>query len=271
MAKQISHMVIKMVVVQVKNVSHTFTKQTKNEITETQAICNVNLDVEKDEFLVMLGPSGCGKTTLLRLIHGLIKPTEGEILVEGKRVEGPGMDRAFVFQAINLLPWRNTLDNVVLGLEIKGVDKDEQQQIAQKYIDMVGLTGFEKHYPHELSGGMQQRVGIARALSVNPDILLMDEPFGYLDALTRMSLQTELLSIWSRQKKTCIFITHDLDESIFLGDRVVLMSCRPGTIRETFPIDLPRPRPSHDIRNSSEFQEIRATIWEKLKQELDSI
>ncbi|MHA2302352.1 MAG: ABC transporter ATP-binding protein [Candidatus Thorarchaeota archaeon] len=257
-----------MPVVEVRNVSHTFTKQTKEGVLETQAVCEANLSVEKDEFLVMLGPSGCGKTTLLRLIHGLIKPTQGEILVNGKQVEGPGMDRAFVFQAINLLPWRSTLHNVVLGLEIKGMEKEEQYNIAQKYIDMVGLSGFESHYPHELSGGMQQRVGIARALAVNPEILLMDEPFGYLDALTRMSLQQELLQIWSKQKKTCIFITHDLDESIFLGDRVVLMSCRPGRITETFPIDLPRPRPGHDIRNTAQFQEIRANIWEKLKEEL---
>jgi NitT/TauT family transport system ATP-binding protein len=257
-----------MPVVEVRNVSHTFTKQTKEGVLETQAVCEANLSVEKDEFLVMLGPSGCGKTTLLRLIHGLIKPTQGEILVNGMPVEGPGMDRAFVFQAINLLPWRNTIDNVVLGLEIKGMEKEEQHDIAQKYIDMVGLSGFESHYPHELSGGMQQRVGIARALAVNPEILLMDEPFGYLDALTRMALQQELLQIWSKQKKTCIFITHDLDESIFLGDRVVLMSCRPGRITETFPIDLPRPRPGHDIRNTTQFQEIRANIWEKLKEEL---
>jgi ABC-type nitrate/sulfonate/bicarbonate transport system ATPase subunit len=255
-----------MPIVEIKNVTHTFTKQSKTGITETCALEGVNLNVERDEFLVILGPSGCGKTTLLRLVHGLIIPTEGEVFVEGKKVEGPGMDRAYVFQNINLLPWRNTFDNVVLGLDIKGVPDEEQQAIAAKYIDMVGLSGFEKHYPHELSGGMQQRVGIARALSVDPNILLMDEPFGYLDALTRMTLQTELLQIWRKYKKTCIFITHDLDESIFLGDRVVLMSARPGKITETFQIDLPRPRLDHDIRNTAEFQEIRARIWEKLKE-----
>lgn len=259
-----------MSIVEIKNVSHTFTKGTGSEMTKTQAVCNANLEVKRDEFLVMLGPSGCGKTTLLRLIDGLIKPTEGEILVDGKPVAGPGLDRAVVFQSINLLPWRNTFDNVVLGLEIKGTPEEEMRSTAQKYIDMVGLSGFENHYPHELSGGMQQRVGIARALAVNPKILLMDEPFGYLDALTRMSLQMELLDIWSKQKKTIIFITHDLDESIFLGDRVVLMSCRPGRITEIFPIDLPRPRPGHDIRNTSQFQSIRARIWDKLKEELQS-
>jgi NitT/TauT family transport system ATP-binding protein len=259
-----------MPMVEIKNVSHTFTKGTGINIIKTQAICNANLEINRDEFLVMLGPSGCGKTTLLRLIDGLIKPTEGEILVEGKPVTGPGFDRAVVFQSINLLPWRNAFDNIVFGLEIKGISDEEKKSTAQKYIDMVGLSGFENHYPHELSGGMQQRVGIARALAVNPKILLMDEPFGYLDALTRMSLQLELLKIWSKHKKTIIFITHDLDESIFLGDRVVLMSCRPGRITEAFPIDLPRPRPGHDIRNTSEFQAIRATIWAKLKQELTS-
>lgn len=260
-----------MPLVEVKNVSHTFTKQSGKEVVETQAVCDLNLNVERDDFFVILGPSGCGKTTLLRLIHGLIKPTKGEVLVEGKPVQGPGIDRAFVFQAINLLPWRNTFDNVVLGLEIQEVSQEEKSDIARKYIDMVGLSGFENHYPHELSGGMQQRVGIARALAVNPMILLMDEPFGSLDALTRMSLQMELLDIWRKQKKTCIFITHDLDESIFLGDTVALMSCRPGRITETFPIDLPRPRPGHDIRNTSEFQEIRARIWEKLKEELGAM
>ncbi len=260
-----------MPIVEIKNVSHTFTKQSSKGVIETQALCEVSLDVERDEFVVMLGPSGCGKTTLLRLIHGLIKPTQGEILVDGKPVKGPGMDRAYVFQTINLLPWRNTFDNVILGLDIKGVPEEERTVIAEKYIDMVGLSGFENHYPHELSGGMQQRVGIARALAVDPDILLMDEPFGYLDALTRMSLQSEVLEIWRKQKKTCIFITHDIDESIFLGDRVVLMSCRPGKITETFPIDLPRPRPGHDIRNTKEFQEIRLRIWEKLKEELVSM
>ncbi|MGD9382181.1 MAG: ABC transporter ATP-binding protein [Candidatus Thorarchaeota archaeon] len=260
-----------MPMVEIKNVSHTFTKGSGDDMVKTQAVCNANLEVKRDEFLVMLGPSGCGKTTLLRLIDGLIKPTEGEILVEGKPVEGPGLDRAVVFQSINLLPWRNTLDNVILGLEIKGISKEEMKSTAQKYIDMVGLSGFEDHYPHELSGGMQQRVGIARALAVNPKILLMDEPFGYLDALTRMSLQMELLEIWSKQKKTCIFITHDLDESIFLGDRVVLMSCRPGRITDTFQIDLPRPRPGHDIRNTAKFQQIRADIWEKLKEELSNM
>jgi NitT/TauT family transport system ATP-binding protein len=260
-----------MPIVEIKNVSHRFTKGSGKEMTETQAVCNANLDVEKEEFLVMLGPSGCGKTTLLRLIDGLIKPTEGEILVEGKPVTGPGFDRAVVFQSMNLLPWRNTFQNVVFGLEVKGISDEEKKSTAQKYIDMVGLSGFENHYPHELSGGMQQRVGIARALAVNPKILLMDEPFGYLDALTRMSLQVELLEITSKHKKTVIFITHDLDESIFLGDRVVLMSCRPGRITDIFPIDLPRPRPGHDIRNTEQFQSIRARIWDKLKEELKSM
>ena len=259
-----------MAIVEIKDVTHTFTKQSASGITETCALEKVSLNVERDEFLVILGPSGCGKTTLLRLVHGLIEPSKGEVLVEGKKVTGPGIDRAFVFQNINLLPWRNAFDNVVLGLDIKGVPQEEREVIAGKYIDLVGLSGFEKHYPHELSGGMQQRVGIARALAVDPNILLMDEPFGYLDALTRMSLQTELLQIWRKNKKTCIFITHDIDESIFLGDRVVLMSARPGRKTETFTIDLSRPRLYQDIRNTTEFREIRAKIWAKLKEEIQA-
>jgi NitT/TauT family transport system ATP-binding protein len=253
-----------MPVVEVKDVSQSFIKETSC----TNALVNVTLDVERDEFLVLLGPSGCGKTTLLRLIDGLLKPTKGEVLIDGKPVEGPGLDRAMIFQTFNLFAWRNTIDNVAFGLELQGIQKEERYKIAQKHIDLVGLTGFELHYPHELSGGMQQRVGIARALSVNPRILLMDEPFGYLDALTRLSLQMELLKIWEEQKKTCIFVTHDIDESIFLGDRVVLLSCRPGKIKDVFSVDLPRPRFGYDARNSEEFIRIRAEIWKSLKEEL---
>ncbi|MHA1401611.1 MAG: ABC transporter ATP-binding protein [Candidatus Heimdallarchaeaceae archaeon] len=256
-----------MTFVDVKNVSHVFTKIVNKETVETCAVEHVNLQVSQDEFLVMLGPSGCGKTTLLRLINGLVKPTEGEIFVQGKKVESPSLDRAMVFQTFSLFPWKNTLENVAFGLEIQNRPEEERFRIAQKNIDLVGLNGFETHYPHELSGGMKQRVGIARALTVNPKILLMDEPFGSIDALTRMSIQLELLDLWEKLKKTIIFITHDLDESIFLADRVVLMSARPGRIKKTYKINLPRPR-RHDIKNSAEFQKIRLDIWNDLKMEL---
>lgn len=251
------------------DVSKTFIKKTGKDISKVECLDNLNLTIERNEFLVLLGPSGCGKTTLLRMIDGLIEPTKGEILIKNKKVEGPGIDRSMIFQTFNLLPWRNTMENTEFGLEIQGVSKAERKRIAQKFIDLVGLNGFESHYPHELSGGMQQRVGLARALTTDPEILLMDEPFGYLDALTRLELQDELLKIWSKTKKTCVFVTHDLDESIYLGDRIVLLSKRPAKIREIFNVDtLPRPRWDHDTRGSKEFFELKARIWKKLREEL---
>jgi NitT/TauT family transport system ATP-binding protein len=257
-----------MTMVQLENVTHTFIKGKGEDRQETCAIKGANFEVKKGEFFVMLGPSGCGKTTLLRLMHGLLKPRRGTIKIDGEVVKGPKRDRAMVFQTFSLFPWKNTIDNVAFGLELAGIQEGERRKTAQKYVDLVGLTGFERHYPHELSGGMKQRVGIARALVMDPKILLMDEPFGFLDALTRMTLQTELLHIWSSLKKTIVFITHDLDESIYLADRVVLLKSRPASVKTIYPIDLPRPR-THDMQNTDEFQAIRKTIWEDLKEELD--
>jgi NitT/TauT family transport system ATP-binding protein len=221
--------------------------------------------VRNNEFVCLLGPSGCGKTTLIRIIAGLIRADRGEILVENKPVAAPGRDRCMVFQQFGLLPWRTVLANVEFGLEIEGVPREERQAVARQYLELVGLNGFEKYYPHQISGGMQQRVGIARALSKKPDILLMDEPFGAVDAQTREQLQEELLKIWTKTKNTVIFVTHSIDESIYLSDRVIIMQARPGRIKEDVKIDLPRPRWEGDVKADPRFAELRARIRESLR------
>ena len=201
---------------------------------KTVALNGVNLDIYNNEFICVVGPSGCGKSTLLNIIAGLHEPTAGEVLVDGVKVEGTGVDRGVVFQQYALFPWLTVKKNVEFGLRIKKLPKEEQEAIAMKYIQMVGLEKFVNAYPKELSGGMKQRVAIARAYAVNPSILLMDEPFGALDAQTRTQLQTELLKTWERDQKTCFFITHDVDEAIILAQRVVIMSARPGRLRVKF-------------------------------------
>jgi NitT/TauT family transport system ATP-binding protein len=223
------------------------------------ALQNVDLDIAPGEFFVIVGPSGCGKTTLLRVLQGLAPPTRGRILVGGKVVTGPGTDRGFVFQQDALYPWRSVLRNVGFGLELQGVAKAQARARAHAMIDLVGLNGFESHYPHELSGGMRQRVNLARALAIEPAILLMDEPFAALDALTRETMQHELLRIAAAAGTTVIFITHQIDESVFLGDRVAVFATRPGRLQEIIPIDLPRPRPP-GIKQTPEFQSHVARI-----------
>jgi NitT/TauT family transport system ATP-binding protein len=223
------------------------------------ALQNVDLDIAPGEFFVIVGPSGCGKTTLLRVLQGLVSPTRGRILVGGKPVTGPGTDRGFVFQQDALYPWRSVLRNVGFGLELQGIPKADARVRAQAMIDLVGLKGFESHYPHELSGGMRQRVNLARALAIKPAILLMDEPFAALDALTRETMQHELLRIAAAAGTTVIFITHQIDESVFLGDRVAVFATRPGRLREIIRIDLPRPRPA-GVKQSPEFQSHVACI-----------
>jgi NitT/TauT family transport system ATP-binding protein len=223
------------------------------------ALQNIDLDIAPGELFVIVGPSGCGKTTLLRILQGLARPTRGRILVGGKPVTGPGTDRGFVFQQDALYPWRSVLRNVGFGLELQGVAKAEARTRARAMIDLVGLNGFESHYPHELSGGMRQRVNLARALAIEPAILLMDEPFAALDALTRETMQHELLRIAAAAGTTVIFITHQIDESVFLGDRVAVFATRPGRLQEIIPIDLPRPRPP-GIKQSPEFQSHVARI-----------
>jgi NitT/TauT family transport system ATP-binding protein len=229
------------------------------------AVDGMTMNVKRGEFVCLLGPSGCGKSTTLMAMAGLLKPTSGTVSIAGRPVTGPGPDRAVVFQEFALMPWLTVLDNVCFGMRMRGVPSGERQARARDYIKLVGLTGFENAYPHQLSGGMRQRVGIARALAVQPEIILMDEPFGALDAQTREIMGVELLQIWERDRKTVLFVTHGIDEAIYLADRVVVMAARPGRIREEITIDIPRPR-AHSIHESSKFIELRRYIWELLGQ-----
>ncbi len=228
------------------------------------AVRDFDLDIAEGEFVCIVGPSGCGKTTLLRCIAGLVEPTRGEVRIQGKRLTGPGAERGYVFQSFALFPWRSVRRNIEFGLEIKGINKQERRRISDEYIEMVGLQGFEDSHPRELSGGMQQRVGLARALANDPEVLLMDEPFGSLDAQTRNIMQTEVLKIWNRTHKTIIFVTHSVDESIFLADRVVVLTARPADMKAIFPVDLPRPRD----RASDPFAHIRHEVLEDLTEEV---
>lgn len=229
------------------------------------AVKELNLTVKQGEFLSIVGPSGCGKSTFLDMIAGLTKPTAGEIFIDGKRVTGPALDRGIVLQGYALFPWRTVRKNVEFGLEIKKVPAKQRHQISQKFIELVNLQKFEDRYPYELSGGMKQRVAIARALAYDPDVLLMDEPFAAVDAQTRETLQEELLRIWEKTKKTIVFVTHSIDEAVFLSDRVAVMTANPGTFKKILSIDLPRPRDG--IRSSAEFGWIRQKIWELLQNE----
>jgi len=224
----------------------------------------VDLEMKRGENLAILGPSGCGKTTLLRAIAGLVKLDSGSIVAAGETVSGPSPDRAMVFQSFALMPWANVIRNVAFGLEIRGVDKDEREETARELIKTVGLAGFENSLPSELSGGMKQRVGLARALAVNPRILLMDEPFGGLDEQTKRLMQEELLRLWEAQKKTVVFVTHSLDEAILLADRCVLMAARPGRITEILDIPLGRPRTREAERNSV-YIDLKEKIWDHLR------
>jgi NitT/TauT family transport system ATP-binding protein len=214
----------------------------------------ITLAAAPAEFVALVGPSGCGKTTLLQILDGLLRPTRGRVLVEGQPTTSPSRDRAVVFQDAALLPWRSTLANVAYGLECLKVRRPEALAIARTWLDAVGLSGFEHHYPHELSGGMQQRANLARALAVDPTILLMDEPFVSLDAQTRETMQTELLELWTRTRKTVIFVTHLISEAIYLADRIVVLTSRPARIHETIAVELPRPR-DHSVRRAPLFHE----------------
>jgi len=228
------------------------------------ALDSIDLTIETEEFLCILGPSSCGKTTLLKAIMGLLPIDAGDIKIDGQSVSGPGTDRAMVFQNFALLPWADVITNIAFGLELRGMPKPERQQIANELIHAVGLTGFERYYPRQLSGGMQQRVGLARALAVDPNILLMDEPFGAVDAQTRRLLQEDLLALLERTRKTVIFVTHSMEEAVRLGSRVVLMTPRPGTICEAIEVKLPRPRPP-DIEKHPQFIELKEYLWHQLR------
>jgi NitT/TauT family transport system ATP-binding protein len=231
------------------------------------ALWEVNLSVRDGEFLTVVGPSGCGKTTLLNAVAGLVPATAGEVLVDGKRVTGPGPERAVVFQEYALLPWRTVWDNIKFGLEMQSHLRATAERRIREAVDLVGLRGFERAYPRELSGGMRQRVGLARALVAEPKILLMDEPFAAVDAMTREVMQGELERIVAATGGTVIFITHSIDEAILLGDRVVVATTRPGRIKEIVPVDLPRPRGESDAKADPAFLRTREHVWELLRDE----
>jgi len=221
---------------------------------------DISLDVYDNEFVVILGPGQSGKTTLLRIIAGLETPTEGHVLLDGKEVKGPGQDRGLVFQSYMLFPWRTVMGNVEMGPKVRGIPKDERRKISVRYINLVGLDGFERHYPHQLSGGMKQRVGIARAYANNPEVMLLDEPFGQLDAQTRYYMEKETARIWETEKRTVVFVTNNIDEAIYLGDRIVTLEGKlPGRMKSTYKVDLPRPREHTDAA----FLELRHKIIEE--------
>ena len=250
----------------VKSVSLTYGIGTKSVL----ALDGVSFDVRPNEFTVIVGPSGCGKSSLLYLAAGLHDVSDGEMLVNGRRVEGPGADRGMVFQSYTLFPWLTVRDNVEYGPRRKGLAAAARRAISDRFLGAVGLTGFADHFPKQLSGGMMQRVAIARALANDPDILLMDEPFGALDSQTRHTMQKLLLRIWEHDQKTVAFVTHDIDEAILLGDRVIVMTARPGRIKAEIPIDIPRPR-DPGIALEPEFIALKRRIIDLLRDEIDEV
>jgi ABC-type nitrate/sulfonate/bicarbonate transport system ATPase subunit len=229
-----------------------------------QALLPTDLEVAPGEFVALVGPSGCGKTTLLNIFAGFVEPSEGEALVDSQVIRGPDIDRGMVFQDYALFPWLDVLGNVEFGLERKGIPKTERREIATKYLQTVGLQEFAKKRPHELSGGMKQRVAIARVFATDPSIIFMDEPFGALDALTRRFLQHQLLKVWQQHKKTILFVTHSVNEAIYLADRILVMTARPGSIKTVLPVLLPHPR---EI-TSAEFRDIERQVYADLDEEL---
>lgn len=233
---------------------------------EMVALDRTSFKVKEGEFITILGPSGCGKSTILRIVAGLEEPSSGNVYIDGHVVKGPGSDRGMVFQSYTLYPWLNVEDNIAFGLKLKGTSQKQCKEVAQHYLELIGLNGFEKHYPIQLSGGMKQRVAIARALANEPEILLMDEPFGALDAQTRSIMQEILLKAWEESKKTILFITHDVEESIFLADSVYVMTARPGRLKENIPVILPRPR-DYSIKNSPEFLGLKTRLLELIREE----
>jgi NitT/TauT family transport system ATP-binding protein len=243
----------------INNLHQRFSRDDGSTLT---AIEHLNLTVRDKEFVCVLGPSGCGKTTLLRIIAGLDEAQAGTIALDGEEIKGPNPKVGFVFQEYSLFPWRNVIDNIAFGLEMRGIPRKEQGRIAEQYLDLVGLTTFRESFPSELSGGMRQRVAVARALALDPVLLLMDEPFGALDAQTRNMLQTELLNIWGKTKKTILFVTHSVDEAVFLADRIIVLTPRPGRVCEIIPLEMPRPRD----RTSVEFAKVRRLVLDLINQ-----
>jgi NitT/TauT family transport system ATP-binding protein len=246
-----------------RNVSMVFTRRE----WRVDALRDVSFSIDKGQFVSIVGASGCGKTTLLRIIDGLTRPTRGEIIIDGRPITRPGPDRGFVFQQDALFPWRTVLDNVIFGLEVQGTRKSEARARADRLIDLVGLSGFEHHFPHELSGGMRQRANLARALTIDPDVLLMDEPFAALDAQTREIMQSELLRIWRSNRKTVLFVTHQIDEAVYLADRVIVMTSRPGRIKAMLEVNIARPR-SLAVKRTPEFLRLVDEIWQMIEEEV---
>ncbi|MCM2456425.1 ABC transporter ATP-binding protein [Rhizobium sp. CG4] len=233
---------------------------------DIEALRNINLQFERGKLTTLLGPSGCGKTTLLKIIAGLVPSTSGEIRVNGKVVTGPGPERAFVFQDFALMPWATVLRNVAFGLELKGVPQAERNRVAKHYISEVGLTGFEEKYPHELSGGMRQRVGIARAFSVNADVLLLDEPFSAVDEQNRRKFQEDLLQLVEKERKTFLFVTHSIEEAVYVSDRIVLLSPRPGRVSQIIEPNIDRSAAPDVIRRDKGYLDVVEEIWQGLRQ-----
>jgi ABC-type nitrate/sulfonate/bicarbonate transport system ATPase subunit len=231
------------------------------------ALQATDLDVAENDFITILGPSGCGKSTLLRIVAGLDRQTAGEVLLDGRLIDGPGADRGMVFQSYTLFPWLTVRENICFGLVERGLPRSQQLEIADAFLNKVGLRGFEHHYPKQLSGGMQQRVAIARALANGPRMLLMDEPFGALDHQTRELMQELLLGIWEQERKTVLFVTHDIDEAVFMGSRVVVMSARPGRIKLDRKVDIPHPR-HYSVKTTPAFAELKAELTEQVRVEV---
>jgi NitT/TauT family transport system ATP-binding protein len=238
--------------------------QEKKRTEQFIALDDFTLSIDEGSFIAIVGPSGCGKSTLLDIVAGLTKSKDGEIIIDGKQVTGPALDRGFIMQGYALFPWRTTRRNVEYGLEVKHVPRRQRSEISDKFIDLVGLKGFEDRYPNELSGGMRQRVAIARSLAYDPKVLLMDEPFAAVDAQTRETLQDELLRIWEKTEKTILFVTHSIEEAVLLADQVVVMTRHPGRIKKIIDIALPRPRRARDMRASADYGSIVRGIWELL-------
>jgi NitT/TauT family transport system ATP-binding protein len=250
----------------VNNVSKVFPGRAGGQ--PLQVLQSVSFAAEPGEFLSLIGPSGCGKTTLLRIVHGLDVSTRGTVSFDGRDVSAPDQTRAVIFQHFNLFPWRTVEQNVGFGLEVRGDESRSASARVAEMIQLVGLGGFEKHYPHEISGGMQQRVGIARALALDPSVLLMDEPFGALDAITREKLQRDIADIFAQRPKTTLFITHNMDEAIFFSDRILVFGTRPGRVIEEVEVPFERPRTVDVVRASRQFAELRERLWALLSQEL---
>lgn len=239
-------------------------KKYGNQGAEVSALVDINLEIEDGEFICLLGPSGCGKSTLLKIVAGLIPATSGRLTIDGNVVSGPGPERAVVFQDYALFPWMTVRDNVEFGLQARGRPAKERREIAERLLKTVGLADFANRFPHHLSGGMKQRVSIARALAVDPSLLLMDEPFGALDAQTRETLQDELLRIWREYKKTVIFVTHSIEEALYLSDRIVVMTARPGRIKQIITVDEPRPRDMTGEAMGRLQRDVRAVLGEEI-------